>query len=265
MVKKMTSYSIVLILIILLAISTSITILSQTILKEEFIEGLLNKNNYYSKIYNEIIEIFKNNTIQSGLEENVLDGIITEEKVENDVKLLIKNIYGKEETSINIEMVKAKLEENINQKIKENNKKVNQEEQKNIDAYVKTITDIYSNGIIYAKQYIPKIQNIISNIQKNLVKIEVITYAVSILLIIILFIMNKEESLNYLSIASISTGMLLIMPKILVSLSLKIENILLFNKAFSNVVIDGIENIMLRFLILRNYIFISRGISKCNE
>ena len=94
MVKKIISYILVFLLIITLLTSIITTILKQTILKEKYILKLLSKNDYYSKTYNEIVEKFKDNTIQTGLTEEVLEEIISQDKVYNDINSLIEYIYN---------------------------------------------------------------------------------------------------------------------------------------------------------------------------
>ncbi len=249
MVKKIVSYLIVFILIILLLASTVITILSNTILKEEFVLGLVEKNNYYSEVYHQILENFKDNTIQSGLEEDVLDGIMTEEQVEQDVKSLLDYLYTGTEMSIDTEGVKTRLQEKIDQVIKENNKRVNSDEQIAINTYVNTIGNIYEDGITYVKSYISQMRNVVEKIQNILAKVTIAVYIATIVTIIILLIINKKEGFQYLAISSLSSGALCIALKILETSSIRVQNILIFGKAFSAVVINIIESIILSFVI----------------
>lgn len=249
MVKKIVSYLIVFILIILLLASTVITILSNTILKEEFVLGLVEKNNYYSEVYHQILENFKDNTIQSGLEEDVLDGIMTEEQVKQDVKSLLDYLYTGTEMSIDTEGVKTRLQEKIDQVIKENNKRVNSDEQIAINTYVNTIGNIYEDGITYVKSYISQMRNVVEKIQNILAKVTIAVYIATIVTIIILIIINKKEGFQYLAISSLSSGALCIALKILETSSIRVQNILIFGKAFSAVVINIIESIILSFVI----------------
>lgn len=250
MVKKIISYILTFVFIILLVASVAITILSQTILNEKFILGLLDKNNYYAEMYNEILETFKDNTIQSGLDETVLDGVMTEEQVEKDVKSLIHYLYTGTEMSIDTEGVKTRLQEKIEKVIQENNKNVNTNERQAINAYVTTITNIYSDGIAYAEKYIPTIQNALSKIQNILVKVQIIPYIATLVVAVLLLIINKKESLKYFSIANISTGILFIILKIVESSTMQIQNIVLLNKAFSSVLVNTIQSTILSFVIV---------------
>lgn len=250
MIKKIISYLLTFVLIVLLVVSVAITIVSKTILSEKYILGVLDKNNYYTEMYHEILESFKDNTIQSGLDETILDGVMTEEQVKKDIQSLIHYLYTGTKMSIDTEGVKTRLQEKINQVIQENNKKVNSSEQQEIDIYVNTIANIYSDGIAYAEKYIPTIQSVLSKIQNTLTRVQMIPYVAIIVVAILLLAINKKESLKYFSIASISTGILFIILKIIESSTMRIQNILILNKAFSNVLINAIQNIMFIFLFV---------------
>lgn len=260
MTKKLISYMLVFILIILLTSSILCTIMTSTILNEKFTLKILDKNEYYSKIYNEIMQNFKNNTIQSGLEDSVLNGIISEEQVKKDVTELINSIYENKQIKIDTESVKTKLQQNINAVIAENNKKVSKDEQEEIDAYVNTIANIYKEGILYADEYIPEIQNIVAKLKGIMEKGKPILYIVTIIVAIIILALNRKESIKYFSITATSTGLLLIITKIMEVITMKTQNILILNQAFSKIVVNIIEEIMTKFLVF-GIVFLIIGIA----
>ena len=260
MIKKITSYILVLLLIILLTSSIAIIIFSQTIFKQDFTIKMLEKENYYTKLYAQIIEKFKDNTIQSGLDDEVLNGIITEEQVEEDIKSLIAGIYNKSEYTINTEKVKERLNENIKKVIEKNKKDISNQEQQAIDIYVTTIGDIYSREIAYAQNYIPKVQEVFSKTQNIMQKVGVLLYISFGVIFALIIIINKKESIKYLSITAMSTGILLIIPTIMEKNIINTQNILLFNQTFSKVVVNIVETIMLKFLIF-GIVFLVIGIA----
>ena len=249
MAKKIISYVLAFIIIILLTSSVLCTIISNALLNEKFVLEVLEKNEYYSKIYNEIMQNFKNNTIQSGLEENVLDGIISEEQVKKDIIALIGSIYENKDIKINTETVKTKLQQNINEVIAENNKKVSKDEQEEIDIYINTIANIYKDGIVYEDEYIHKVSNVVAKLYGLIKKVKIILYIATIVIAIIVIILNKIESIKFFSISTTAIGILLIITKIIEIITMKTQNILILNQAFSKIVINIIEVIMSKFLI----------------
>ena len=73
--KKVISYILSFILIILIVLACLLTIMKSTILNEEYVISKLEEARYYDRMNGEIIEQFKNYTIQSGLSDEVLDDI----------------------------------------------------------------------------------------------------------------------------------------------------------------------------------------------
>ena len=67
---------------------------TSTLLKEEYVLGKLEENGYYENLYHEIQSKFEEYILQSGLEEEVIRDIYTEDQVQSDTKILIHNIYA---------------------------------------------------------------------------------------------------------------------------------------------------------------------------
>ena len=128
--KKILSYFIVLVLIVAILLSIITTVVSLTILDENYISKTLAKVNYEQEIYNEIMETFKDNTIQSGLEENVLEGIITQEQINEDVNNFIQYLYEENKPiTVQEDKLRTKLEENITKQIEEKYKRLTDDEE----------------------------------------------------------------------------------------------------------------------------------------
>ena len=256
MAKKIVTYILVFILIITLIASISLTILNQTILKKEFVLNLLEKNEYYSKMYADIHDTFINNTVQTGLDESILDGIITEEQVKKDVNSFIYYLYEAGEMSIDSEGVKTRLEENINKEIEKNGKNLIQNEQEAINRYVSKIVEIYEDGITYAKSYAKTISNVVQKVQKVSNIAQTAGYVATFAIALILIVINKLKALKYISVSVMSSGLLLIIPKIIETSAMEIHNILILNKAFSEVLINAIETVISSFMITGIVLFV---------
>ena len=86
--KKVISYILSFILVLMLLSLCLLAILKSTILNEEYLISKLEEANYYERMNGEIIEQFKNYTIQSGLSDDVLENLFTEDKLEKHWKLV---------------------------------------------------------------------------------------------------------------------------------------------------------------------------------
>ncbi len=256
MVKKIFSYIITLILVLLLTATIMVTVINQTLLKKDFMIGILVKNNYYKEVYDIIKDNFINNTVQSGLEESVLDNIITEEEVRNDVNSLVAYMYDEGELSIDKGIVRNRLKENIDEVIKENNKKVTSEEQDSIDLYLDTIANLYEEGITYSTKYVSSIRSTIQKVEGLLKKAMIAGFIAVVVIVIVLFAINKSKALKYISISMMGAGILSIIPKIIETTSMQIHNILFLNLAFSHLIIALIEVVVVYFLVIGIVLFI---------
>ena len=77
-----------------------------------------------------------------------------------------------------------------------------------------------------------------------------------VILLILIIVINKKESYKYLSITSTATGILFILVRIIEKSSMKIQNLLILNKAFSQVLINLIENTIINLLTIGITLFI---------
>ena len=242
MAKKIISYIFVFLLIISLTGGVGAITLSQTALNKKFTIGILEKNAYYSKTYNEIVETFKNNTIQSGLPDDVLDNITSQDKVKKDVNLLIDYLYGDtDKLEIDVENLETTLQANIDAEIEKNSKKISDEEKEAIKEYIKTISKIYKTGILYEESYLSQIRSVIVKIGDLLSKAGVGACFASIIILVILIFINKSKVYRYVSTTFLASGILLILVKAFETFFTKIDTILLLNEAFSTFLINLVD------------------------
>ena len=91
--KTFINYILSIILALTIILFYFINLASSTILSEQYILSKLDEHDYYNKIHEQIKSNFENYIHQSGLEEDVLDNIITKEKVKKDTHIILGSIY----------------------------------------------------------------------------------------------------------------------------------------------------------------------------
>ena len=69
------------------------TIVFSTILDKNYVMQKLEETNFYADTYELVESNFENYIYQSGLDEEVLKNICTEEKVKKDINIMLSNIY----------------------------------------------------------------------------------------------------------------------------------------------------------------------------
>ena len=246
-IKKIIKIIFSAILTISILLYILINLLSSTILKESYILSKLDQANFYQKVYEEVNSNFEKYIYQSGFDENVLNNVITEEKVKEDFKIIIDNIYNGTNQDINTETIKTNLTNNINSQLGAN---ISKTQQNSIDSFVDTILNEYTQTILHT-QYENKINKAYTQINKyiNLAnKALLIIMAVLMILLILLNLKRLYRGVSYIGISMLSSGILLCIADIFIKMKVDIKNIVILNDTISKIIINVITELLANIL-----------------
>lgn len=242
-IKKVVQYILTTILALAILALVLINIFSSTILSETYVLSKLEEENYYDEIYEEAKSNFENYIYQSGLEEEVLNDIVTKEKVEKDTKIIISNIYDNTNEKIDTEEIKNKLNQNIDNSLGKN---VSATQQKAIDSFVDKICEEYKSTISHTN-YEAKINEIYSKIMQNLDLVKkalLITIGVCVVLIALLTIKRIYKIIAKIGTAFTITGLILVIAHNYINSKIRIEGITILNNATSKVIRNVLNEIL---------------------
>lgn len=248
-----------LILAISITIFLLIHILSKTLLNEPYILSSLQKADYYNKVYQLVESNFENYIQQSGLDEEVLKNIVTEDMIEKDTKTIISNIYNGFKEDVSIVEIEKKLENNIKKSLK--NRSLSSEETKAIKEYVAKISEEYKATIsnlqiedqIYSKY---KIIKEYANLGQ---KISVFAIGGSVIILILLNLKRFYKLFTNLGISALASGSILTIINIYINSKIKVQNLLILNDAISEV-IQNISKAILDNVLKYGLLFIIGGL-----
>ena len=219
----------------------------KTILNKNFVLDKLEKNNYYNNMYSALLESFNAYIGPSGLEEEILEGVISKENVKEDINNVIEKIYSfsDEEIIIDTNSIKERLNNNINDYLLQENLTVKDVtaiedfEEKIIDEYTSNIT--YSKYLNYAKKVFAA-----KNIQliETVRKLCILAIIVSILAILLINIKNMKKIPTEIVTFMLSCGIILQVTIIFTKIKTDIDNITILNTAFSITIRDIINTIL---------------------
>jgi len=141
------------------AISISLTIIvlllivNNTIIKEDYILVQLDKHQFYDKFSQSIQDEILNYTVQSGLEEDVLTNLFTQEKVEITFKNMLHAFYSNEPITIDSTEFRTNLKTNIENYLTQNNIAIADETTLNqlIDQIVNVYVEEYQFSGLFTK------------------------------------------------------------------------------------------------------------------
>ena len=227
-------YFLVIILTVSIILIAFVNIASSTILNKEYVLSKLDETDYYKGIYQEVQSNFENYVGQSGLDEDIMNGILSEEKVKSDVDLIISNIYDGTNKTIDVNELKT----NLNNKIEESigNQRLSSVQRNSIDTFVNTICDEYTKTMTHTK-YEQDINNAYVKVLKYVqMAKQALLIAIIVVVILILAISIKHiyKGITSLGIALTSSGAFLITTIIFIKSQIKINTITILNDTISN-------------------------------
>lgn len=251
---KVLSYyfSMMVLSIVVLGLSLT-TLLKFTIFDDAYLIKHLEKNNYYNELYSSIKEEMSYYIIQSGLSEEILDDIYSEEMISDSVIILINDFYNGNELKVETEIVKNNLKSNIDKYLLKNNIVV--DDRKALDLFVDEMIKIYDQEIRLSNS-ISKVQDIFNKFDKL---IDILFMVLVILTIGIGTICHFFYKRIVYTIPCLSSAILLLLGCWLLYNRIDVKNILFWTENVSNVLKSVLFNIK-DFVRIEAIILIGVGI-----
>ncbi len=240
-IANIARFILIAILTICIIAMSVITIVSSTILDKNYIISKLEETSFYEEVYKLVESNFENYIYQSGLDETALNNICSKEKVEQDINLMISNIYEGTNKKIDTTPIKDNLNENID-KLGVRNKKNSEA----INQFVKHICEEYENTLIHT-EYENKIYNTYSKVVTILNKVRtatIIAICIDAVLILITSIKQISKFVQAIGISVLSSSIFGIVACNIVTSKVDIQGIKIFNDAFSKTLVTIIQELI---------------------
>lgn len=244
LVKKLIKFIVIIFLSLSILSSFLVFTVSNTILNKEYILNKMEECNYYEKTYLDINDILEQYIGPSGLDEEILQNIYTEEQVKNDIHTTVNAIFTGEEKTIETEKIRSKLDKNIHESYN-----ITSNEKEAIVNFENTIVNEYTKQITHhdylyvLENYIPTANNIIAKLKI----IMPIIMCIIIVCLIILNIKNINKIIQGILIGFLSAGLTIMVIGIIINFNINFEAILILNENFSEL-IRNIANELLKSL-----------------
>ena len=229
-----------------------------TIFNKQYVIEQLEATNFYSETYKLVESNFENYIGQSGLDEEVLQNICTEEKVRKDINTILSNIYDGEQKEIDTTEIADKLNSNIDAQNVRTSKNSSA-----IDEFVNHICQAYKDTIIstkYDKTINDKYNTIIKKVNQ-IEKIVIGTLVISCICLIGFNIKNITKILLNIQTILLSTAIIQFVLTGTIKTNINISGIKVFNETFSTSIIAIIKDILAKInkfglIILAIYIIL---------
>lgn len=245
---KVIRFILMLILTVSIISLVFIKLASSTILNKEYILGKLDETSYYTNIREELESNFENYIGQSGFDEDVLQNIVTDDKIKEDTGIILSNIYDGTSQEISTEEIEQNLRTNIENSL---DTTLTATQEKMVDQYVNTICEQYLDTMVHTN-YENRIHDVMMKVNDYIGianKVLIIAIVASGLFIIISDYKKIIKALSHLGISLFASGIFGIIVYIYINMKIKIANIVILNDAISEVIRNVLNNI---FSTLRN-------------
>ncbi len=254
-------------LVIITFIVLGKNILSNKLLNKNYMLNKMEEMQVYLQISRDVQSGFENYIYQSGLPEDTINNLYTDEMIKNDTNSILEYIYDGTEIKISDDIVRANLEQKIVSYVEGQNLKLNDQGRKNISDFEDLIVNEYKTNVNIDEynsslQVFPIIHNVVQKLQDINQKIWHLPIIALLILLFVFILINRKNlliAIQYLSISSLSIGVILKLTVNLVFKNFDIDNIVLFSTAMTNLVINIIKEILYSLLDNSN-IFVICGI-----
>lgn len=234
-------FIIMLILVVCILFFGIKNIVLSTIMDKDYVLNKLEETNFYSGTYELVESGFENYIAQSGLEEEVLNNICTEEKIKNDIGIIINNIYN----GTNEEIDTTEIANNLNANIDKLDVRTSQNKSA-LDKFVQQICTEYKNTILNTKyeNTINEILNKTTNLLEKLQTIVTIVTIISVICLILLNIKNISKLVGNIGTVLLSSSVTILVAINLINANINISAIKLFNNVFSSSIVTILQDIL---------------------
>ena len=218
-------------------------ILILTVFNEDYVLDLLNNHNYYQELYDNTLEEVSYYLEQSGLNEEVLNNVISVKSLKKEIITTIDNLYTNQKITVNTEEFQNNLTTNINNYIKDNNIRVDNKDTVNI--LTKKLVNIYEEEVSYNNTF-EKVRPIFNKTYK----LTKIVLYLSIIMSIITYLINRYVFKDRNIIASLFTNFVILGGLVLYTkYTIDINNIFFYNTSVSNILMEFINSVLKCMLV----------------
>ena len=211
-----------------------------TNIKKEHVMAKLEEIDIYSQIYDDVQQGFDEYIFQSGLEPKIFENLCTREKINNDFTLIMNNLYGDSNESLDTFEIKNNLDKEIKKYVEEQGKILNSSQLEHVEKYEDLITESYSNSMHSYLSIKDLIGGRLDTIVNKANSWKIAFFLVTCFYAGMLISINRKKnytSLGYLGIAFFSAGVILVVSFAIIKNSIDIDNLVILSKVLSNSII----------------------------
>lgn len=250
-------------LIITITAILVMNILENKILNKNYLLSKMDEVEFYLQISREVESGFENYIYQSGLPEDTIKNLFTEDMIKSDVESIVNCIYEGTDIVLSDEKVKETLDNKVKTYLKEQDIMLNAQGRENIKKFEELVIKEYTNNVNISSKIYQKGHEgivILNKIDRSIGKVPIVITAV---IIVLLIIINRKDLLNvfnYVGISLLSVGVLLQLGIRLIFNNVNFDNLMILSGSLSSLITNVIKEILYN-ISDKSIIFIVCGIT----
>lgn len=242
-VNIILSFFLILLIIVIMATS----ILENKILNKDYLISKIEETEFCMQVSREVENGFENYIYQSGLPEDTIKDLFTEEIIKEDINSIVNKIYDGTDIKLSTENVKENLTKKIDDYLNSNNIKINNQGRENIKKFEDLIINEYTSNVnasttLYNKGH--EGIEILNKINNKIGNIPMIITVIIVMLMVVINMKNLLTAINYVGISFLSVGILIKLGVNLVIKNINLDNLVILTMSLSNLIINIVKDIL---------------------
>lgn len=246
-------------LIILLGLNVFGGVLSFIVFNPNYYIDKFEENKFYDNVLQEVNSGFENFIYQSGLPENTIANLATDDMIKADINSIVLHIIENKELVLSSDKIREELDVRISVFLDKENKTLTKKERENITKFEDLIVSSYEESILPIRDFIDELKSIYDKIFNLYNKVKLIPIIGLIIILLIMFMVNKKSKfdiVNFSGISLLSLGVLLKLLENVVLKNIDIDNVIVFTSSLTSAFQYIFKDIIFGLNLLGNWIIV---------
>ena len=242
---------------IVLLLNVLMGVLSFIIFNPNYYIDKFEENKFYDNVLQEVNSGFENFIYQSGLPENTIVNLATDDMIKSDINSLVLHITQKEELVLSSNKIREELDVRISNYLEKESRTLTKNERENITKFEDLIVSSYEESILPIRDFIDELKDIYDKVFNLYNKVKLIPIIGSVVLLFVMFILNKNSKfdlVNFSGISLLTVGILLKLFGNVVLKNIDIDNVIVFTNSLTSAFQYIFKDIIFGMDLLGNWV-----------
>lgn len=246
-------------LVILLGLNVFSGVLSFIVFNPNYYIDKFEENKFYDNVLQEVNSGFENFIYQSGLPENTIVNLATDDMIKADINSIVLHIIENKELVLSSDKIREELDVRISVFLDKENRTLTKNERENITKFEDLIVSSYEESILPIRDFIDELKSIYDKIFNLYNKVKLIPIIGLIIILFVMFIVNKKSKFDivkFSGISLLSLGVLLRLLENVVLKNIDIDNVIVFTSSLTSAFQYIFKDIIFGLNSLGNWIIV---------